>query len=133
MSGILEPGEGPAVGLAREVLEETGVAVHVVALTGVTVTPAVEYPNGDRSQYLDLCFLCRPISPLRRRLPTSGTTSRSPSSGSPGRPADRPRGLDARADGPCPRVSRGPDGGSLLRQVARASGGPACPAAARAT
>ncbi|MEV7961526.1 NUDIX hydrolase [Oerskovia paurometabola] len=63
VSGILEPGEDPAVGLAREVLEETGVAVYVDALTGVTVTPPVEYPNGDRSQYLDLCFLCRPVSP----------------------------------------------------------------------
>ena len=63
VSGILEPGEDPAVGLAREVLEETGVTVRVDALTGVTVTPAVEYPNGDRSQYLDLCFLCRPVSP----------------------------------------------------------------------
>ncbi|MBE7699101.1 NUDIX domain-containing protein [Oerskovia sp. Sa1BUA8] len=62
ISGILEPGEDPAVGLAREVLEETGVAVRVDALTGVTVTPTVEYPNGDRSQYLDLCFLCRPVS-----------------------------------------------------------------------
>ncbi|MHA7133672.1 NUDIX hydrolase [Oerskovia turbata] len=63
VSGILEPGEDPAVGLAREVLEETGVQVHVDALTSVTVTPAVEYPNGDRSQYLDLCFVCRPVSP----------------------------------------------------------------------
>ncbi len=63
ISGILEPGEDPAVGLAREVLEETGVSVRVDALTGVTVTPVVEYPNGDRSQYLDLCFLCRPVSP----------------------------------------------------------------------
>ncbi|WP_265522938.1 NUDIX hydrolase [Oerskovia flava] len=63
ISGILEPGEDPAVGLAREVLEETGVEVVVDALTAVTVTEPVQYPNGDRSQYLDLCFLCRPVSP----------------------------------------------------------------------
>lgn len=63
VSGILEPGEDPAVGLAREVLEETGVEVVVDALTAVTVTEEVRYPNGDRSQYLDLCFLCRPVSP----------------------------------------------------------------------
>lgn len=63
VSGILEPGEDPAVGLAREVLEETGVDVVVDALVAVTVTPPVEYPNGDRTQYLDLCFLCRPASP----------------------------------------------------------------------
>src|SRR6478609_966557 len=63
VSGILEPGEDPAVGLAREVLEETGVEVVVDALVAVTVTPPVEYPNGDRSQYLDLAFVCRPASP----------------------------------------------------------------------
>ncbi|WP_435737140.1 NUDIX domain-containing protein [Cellulosimicrobium sp. PMB13] len=63
ISGILEPGEDPAVGLAREVLEETGVEVVVEALVSVTVTEPVEYPNGDRSQYLDLAFVCRPVSP----------------------------------------------------------------------
>lgn len=63
ISGILEPGEDPAVGLAREVLEETGVEVVVDALVAVTVTEPMEYPNGDRSQYLDLAFLCRPVPP----------------------------------------------------------------------
>ncbi|MCA5894372.1 NUDIX domain-containing protein [Isoptericola sp. NEAU-Y5] len=63
-SGILEPGEEPAAGLVREVLEETGVDVVVDALVSVTVTDPVDYPNGDRSQYLDLCFLCRPVSAL---------------------------------------------------------------------
>lgn len=63
VSGILEPGEDPAVGLAREVLEETGVDVVVEALVAVTVTAPVEYPNGDRSQYLDLAFRCRATSP----------------------------------------------------------------------
>src|SRR5690606_25376161 len=64
ISGILEPGEDPAVGLAREVLEETGVEVAVDALVAVTVTEPVRYPNGDLSQYLDLAFVCRPVSPV---------------------------------------------------------------------
>lgn len=62
VSGILDPGEEPAAGLAREVLEETGVRVTVEALTAVSVTPPVDYPNGDRSQFVDLCFVCRPVS-----------------------------------------------------------------------
>jgi ADP-ribose pyrophosphatase YjhB (NUDIX family)/GNAT superfamily N-acetyltransferase len=61
-SGILEPGEQPAVGLAREVEEETCVRVEVQALTSVWTQPEVRYPNGDRSRYLDLCFLCRRLS-----------------------------------------------------------------------
>jgi ADP-ribose pyrophosphatase YjhB (NUDIX family) len=62
VSGILEPGEDPAVGLAREVTEETGVVVDVLALAYVNVTGLVTYPNGDRARYLDLTFLCRHVS-----------------------------------------------------------------------
>lgn len=58
-SGILEPGEEPAVAIVREIREETGVEVEIVALTAVTTTPEVTYPNGDRAQYLDVCFWCR--------------------------------------------------------------------------
>ncbi len=63
VSGILDPGEEPAAGLAREVLEETAVEVRVEALAAVTTTPVITYPNGDRSAYLDLCFVARPVSP----------------------------------------------------------------------
>ncbi|MEV8096556.1 NUDIX domain-containing protein [Kitasatospora sp. NPDC085879] len=59
IGGILDPGEQPAEGLAREVLEETGVSVEPERLTSVTVSPLLEYPNGDRAQYLDLTFRCR--------------------------------------------------------------------------
>lgn len=59
ISGILEPGEEPAVGLVREIAEETGVRAEVVALTHVSSGDRVTYPNGDVSQYLDLTFLCR--------------------------------------------------------------------------
>ncbi|HWS57705.1 MAG TPA: NUDIX domain-containing protein [Actinotalea sp.] len=60
-SGILEPGEEPAVAIAREVLEETGVRVEVLTLTAVSTTRPVHYPNGDVTQYLDVCFWCRPV------------------------------------------------------------------------
>ncbi|KGM12072.1 NUDIX hydrolase [Cellulomonas carbonis] len=60
-SGILEPGEEPAVAVVREVREETGIDVEVLALTAVSTTGLVEYPNGDRAHYLDTCFWCRPV------------------------------------------------------------------------
>lgn len=62
ISGILEPGEQPGVGIVREVLEETGVEARLDALTAVTVTEQIVYPNGDRAQYVDLCFVARPVS-----------------------------------------------------------------------
>jgi GNAT superfamily N-acetyltransferase/ADP-ribose pyrophosphatase YjhB (NUDIX family) len=62
VSGILEPGEQPAAGLAREIEEETGVVAQIGPLTAVWTLPEVTYPNGDRSQYLDLCFLARYVS-----------------------------------------------------------------------
>ncbi|GAB3066937.1 GNAT family N-acetyltransferase [Pedococcus soli] len=62
VSGILEPGEQPAVGLAREIEEETGVVARIEALTSVWTLPEQGYPNGDRAQYLDLCFLARHLS-----------------------------------------------------------------------
>ena len=61
ISGVLDPGEEPAVGLAREVLEETGVRVHVEAFSALSVTGPIVYENGDRSEYVDLCFVCRPL------------------------------------------------------------------------
>ena len=67
ISGILEPGEQPAVAAAREVLEETGVTVEVQGLAAaVTDDHVVEYPNGDRAQYLDLTFACRPVAGTAR-------------------------------------------------------------------
>ncbi len=62
VSGILEPGEQPAIGLVREIEEETGVVAEVEALTGVWTLPEVTYSNGDRAQYLDLCFVARHVS-----------------------------------------------------------------------
>jgi 8-oxo-dGTP pyrophosphatase MutT (NUDIX family) len=58
ISGIPEPGEEAAAAALREVLEETGVVARVVALTAVTTSERITYPNGDVAQYLDVCFWC---------------------------------------------------------------------------
>ena len=61
VSGILDPGEPPAVAAVREIREETGVEAEIVALTAVTTTDVVRYGNGDLAQYLDVCFWARAV------------------------------------------------------------------------
>jgi ADP-ribose pyrophosphatase YjhB (NUDIX family) len=61
IGGILEPGEQPAVGLVREIHEETAVEAEVDRLLSIVSTPPAGYPNGDQVQFLDLCFSCRPV------------------------------------------------------------------------
>ena len=62
VSGILEPGEQPALAAVREVLEETGIVAVVEGLASVRSDPeTVLYGNGDRAQYLDLTFVCRAV------------------------------------------------------------------------
>ncbi|ACQ78838.1 NUDIX hydrolase [Beutenbergia cavernae DSM 12333] len=56
--GILDPGEEPAVGLRREILEETGVLARTEALVLVDTTDVVHYASGDSAQYLNLTFWC---------------------------------------------------------------------------
>lgn len=60
-AGILEPGEQPALGLLREIEEETAVESEIVRLVSIEALPPSSYPNGDQVQFLDLCFRCRPI------------------------------------------------------------------------
>ena len=62
VTGILDPGEEPAVGAAREALEETGVVVSVDRLASVSVSPQVVHANGDLGVYLDLTFACTWVS-----------------------------------------------------------------------
>ncbi|MEE2034640.1 NUDIX hydrolase [Rhodococcus chondri] len=59
VSGILEPGEQPAVAAVREVFEETAVEAEVMRLSSVDVSEQITYPNGDVAQYLDVCFVMR--------------------------------------------------------------------------
>ncbi|KQT92227.1 hypothetical protein ASG49_09815 [Marmoricola sp. Leaf446] len=62
VTGIVDPGEEPAVAAAREALEEADVVIRVDRLARVGVTDEVAYPNGDRSVYLDLTFACTWVS-----------------------------------------------------------------------
>jgi ADP-ribose pyrophosphatase YjhB (NUDIX family) len=59
--GALEPDEDPDLGVAREVLEETCVSVVVERVVWIQTLPQATYPNGDRVQYFDTAFLCRPV------------------------------------------------------------------------
>ncbi len=62
VTGILDPGEEPAVGAVREVLEETCVVVRADRLVWAHSTPEIEFVNGDRSTFLSLCFRCSWVS-----------------------------------------------------------------------
>lgn len=61
IGGIPDPGEQPACTAVREVYEETAVHVVVERLVGVDTTGPLEYPNGDRAQYVDTIFRCRAV------------------------------------------------------------------------
>lgn len=58
VTGIVDPGEEPAVAAAREALEETGVVIRVDRLAATSVLHEITYDNGDRASYLDLTFAC---------------------------------------------------------------------------
>ena len=62
VTGIVDPGEQPAVAAEREVLKEADVVAVAERLTWVQTLPEMTYPNGDRAQYLDLVFACRWVS-----------------------------------------------------------------------
>ena len=59
VTGIVDPGEQPAIAAAREVLEETGVVARAQTLVRVHSMPPSRHVNGDRAQYLDLTFRFR--------------------------------------------------------------------------
>jgi ADP-ribose pyrophosphatase YjhB (NUDIX family) len=56
VTGILEPGENPADGAAREVREEAGVSARATRLAWVHVTQPTVHANGDQAQYLNHVF-----------------------------------------------------------------------------
>lgn len=57
VTGIVDPGEEPAVALVREVEEEAGVRARPLRLVSTEVVGPMTYPNGDRAVYLDSAFL----------------------------------------------------------------------------
>lgn len=62
VTGIVEPGEEPAVCAVREVREEADVVARAERLVSVGALGPVTHVNGDRAQYLDLTFRCRYVS-----------------------------------------------------------------------
>ena len=79
ITGILEPGEEPATGMLREVLEETGVVAAAERLVSVDAVGPTTYPNGDVCHFLDPRSSAAATSPGRRG---STTTNPSPWAGS---------------------------------------------------
>jgi ADP-ribose pyrophosphatase YjhB (NUDIX family) len=61
-AGIVEPFEQPAASILRELEEETRVTAEVERLALLRTDPDVVYPNGDRCQFIAMCFRCRYIA-----------------------------------------------------------------------
>ncbi len=66
ITGMVDPGEQPAVALRREVEEETGVVVEVEYLLATGVDGPITFPNGDVCTFLTLDFRCRWVSGTAR-------------------------------------------------------------------
>ncbi|MGG5171969.1 NUDIX hydrolase [Pseudarthrobacter sp. J1738] len=62
VTGILDPGEEPAVGTVREIEEETGVIAEAERILAVQVHGPITFPNGDVSSFQSTVFLCRYVS-----------------------------------------------------------------------
>ena len=61
-AGIVEPFEQPATSMLRELVEETRITAEVERLALLRTDPDVVYPNGDRCQFIAMCFRCRYVS-----------------------------------------------------------------------
>lgn len=66
VTGCLEPGEQPADGAVREVLEETGIEAVAQRVLGVQATEPGVCANGDKVQWLDVGFVCRAVGGTAR-------------------------------------------------------------------
>ena len=61
VTGVVDPGEHPAVAAVRETLEEARIDAVVERLAQVHVTDVVTHANGDVAQYTGLVFRCRAV------------------------------------------------------------------------
>lgn len=61
ITGGGDPGEDFDEIAIRECLEETGVTVAIDRLVSLETLPEIAFPNGDRCQYFDVCFLAHPV------------------------------------------------------------------------
>ncbi len=61
-AGIVEPFEQPAAAMIRELWEETRVVAVAERLALLVTDPDQVYPNGDRCQFVAMCFRCRYVS-----------------------------------------------------------------------
>ena len=62
VTGIIDPGEQPAVAAERETLEEADVVAVAESIAWVQVTEKIRDENGDETQYIDFVFRCRYVS-----------------------------------------------------------------------
>lgn len=61
-AGIVEPFEQPAAAMLRELVEETRVVARADRLALLVTDPDLVYPNGDRCQFISMCFRCSYVS-----------------------------------------------------------------------
>lgn len=76
VSGIIEPGEQPAVAAEREVLEEAGIVAIAERLAWVHSHEPLTWPNGDKGQFLDIVFACRYVSGVPEPVDGENTDAR---------------------------------------------------------
>ncbi|AZZ50598.1 NUDIX hydrolase [Rathayibacter festucae] len=62
VTGVIDPGETVTGTARREALEEAGVEIEVERVVWLHTLPPMEYPNGDRAQYLDHVLRARYLS-----------------------------------------------------------------------
>lgn len=62
VTGIVDPGEEPALAAERETLEEASIVAVAEAVCWVHTVPMITYENGDQSHYLDVVLRLRYVS-----------------------------------------------------------------------